>query len=34
MISFLRDMSVIFDKCATNAEGNVASYIPQVKSPM
>ena len=31
-IIFYRNISDIFDKCATNEEGKVANYIPQVQS--
>ena len=28
--SIFRNISEIYDKCATNTEGKVANYIPQV----
>ena len=30
IIPFFRNISEIYDKCATNTEGKVANYIPQV----
>ena len=30
---FFRNISEIYDKCATNTEGKVANYIPQVSLP-